>query len=119
MPAARCAGETGPEKFSDLGGGFTIVGCGRSSTLLGKVFGSLPLGFTLPKSTLPTAFAPSLPAYQASRIAAGASTQGMVTGLPVSSTTIVFGFAAATAATTASWLSVSERLGRSMPSHSQ
>ena len=40
----------------------------------------------------------------------------MVTGPPVSSTTIVRGFAAATALTSRSWLSGSERLGRSRPS---
>src|SRR3954469_19822374 len=65
---------------------------------------------------LPTALAPSLPANQASRTAAVLSTHGIVTGLPVSSTTIVCGFAAATAEMIASWLCGNERSFESIPS---
>ena len=78
--------------------------------------GSLALGLTSPKRMLATASAPLLPAYQASRMAETLSTQGMVTAVPVSSTTMVWGLAAATASMRASWWSGSESLGRSMPS---
>ena len=59
--------------------------------------GSLALGFTSPKKTLATASAPLLPAYQASTTPLTWSSQGIVTAVPVSSTTMVCGFAAATA----------------------
>ncbi len=36
-----------------------MVGWGRSASLFGKVLGSLPLGLTEPKRTLPRALAPS------------------------------------------------------------
>ena len=65
---------------------------------------STHFGITDPNNTLPTAFAPSLPANHASRIAAGALTQGMVIGFAVSSTTIVCGLAAATCAIKSSCL---------------
>ena len=93
-----------------------MVRCGRSFSESGKVLGSLPLGFTEPKRILPTASAPALPPNQASRIAAGASTQGIVTGLPVSSTTMVWGLAFATAAISSSCWCGSEREGRSFAS---
>src|ERR1019366_1347760 len=82
----------------DSFGGFTKVGCGKSASLLGKVIGSFALGFTSPKRTLATASAPRLPGYHASRMPATWPAHGIVTGLPVSSTTIVYGFAAATLA---------------------
>ena len=46
------------------------------------------------------------------------SRQGMTTGLPVSSTTTVFGLAAATAAITASWPHGNDRSALSNPSPS-
>ncbi len=58
--------------------------------------GSLAVGLTSPKKMLATASAPLLPAYQASSTAHTLSSQGMVTAVPVSSTTIVCGLAAAT-----------------------
>ena len=78
--------------------------------------GSLALGFTLPKRTLATASAPLLPAYQASITPATLSIHGIMTAVPVSSTTMVRGLASATCSMSASWLSGSERLGRSVPS---
>src|SRR5579885_2236567 len=57
--------------------------------------GNLALGFTSPKRMLATASAPLLPAYHASRTALTLSSQGMETAEPLSSTTTVFGFAAA------------------------
>src|SRR3546814_10076975 len=48
------------------------------------------------------AAAPSCPGYQAATTAFTLSSQGMATGLPVSSTTMVLGLAAATAAMIAS-----------------
>ena len=63
--------------------------CGRSLTLSGNVMGSLALGLTSPKRMLATASAPLLPAYQASSTPLTLSIQGMVTAVPVSSTTMV------------------------------
>ena len=80
--------------------------------------GSLPDGFTSPKSRLATTLPSSSPGYQASRIAGTWSIHGMSTGAPLLSTTTVRGLAAATAATSASWLSVSASDGRSRPSAS-
>src|SRR5580692_7675558 len=102
MPLAHCSGVAAPSKWRDSGGGCVMVGCGRSASLFGKVLGSLPEGLTEPNRTLPSALAPSEPAYHASTMAAGASTQGMVTGEPLSITTMVWGLAAATAAMSAS-----------------
>ena len=62
--------------------------------------------------------APSCPGYQAARIAFTWGSQGMATGLPVSSTTIVFGLAAPTASMRASWPQGSERSELSKPSPS-
>ena len=78
--------------------------------------GSLALGFTSPNRILATASAPLLPPYQASSTALTWSIHGMVTAVPVSSTTMVRGFAAATCSISASWLSGSDRLGKSIPS---
>ncbi len=58
---------------------------------------------------------PSAPGYQASTTPETLSIQGISTGLPVSSTTMVCGLAAATASIRASWPSVSCR-GASTPS---
>src|ERR1039458_575116 len=62
------------------------------------------------------ASAPRIPGYQISRTPLTLSIQGMVTGPPVSSTTIVCGLAAATWLTNWSWLSGSDRLATSRPS---
>src|SRR3546814_6074106 len=64
------------------------------------------------------AAAPSCPGYQAATTAFTLSSQGMATGLPVSSTTMVLGLAAATAATIASCPPGSDRSGESKPSAS-
>jgi hypothetical protein len=68
----------------------------------GKVTGSRPDGFTAPVRISAMAWPPAWPGYHASTIARTRSRQGIITGLPVSSTTIVLGFAAATASITAS-----------------
>src|SRR3546814_12733179 len=64
------------------------------------------------------AAAPSCPGYQAATTAFTLSSQGMATGLPVSSTTMVLGLAAATAAMIASCPPGSDRSGESKPSAS-
>src|SRR5580704_6125873 len=81
----------------DPGGGCTRFGWGRSASLLGKVTASLPVGFTDPVKMFASASAPRIPGYQASTTPATLSIQGIVAGLLVSSTTMVFGLAAATA----------------------
>ncbi len=57
---------------------------------------SLPLGLTSPVSRFASASAPRIPGYHASITPAILSIQGMVAGLPVSRTTIVFALADAT-----------------------
>src|ERR1700692_2661390 len=99
-----------------LGEGITSRGCGKSSSLRGKVMGNLALGFTSPKRMLATASAPLLPAYHASSTPLTLSIQGMVTAVPDSITTIVCGFAEATWSIIASWLSGNDKFGRSKSS---
>ena len=79
----------------------------------GKVTGSRPDGLTAPVRTSAIAWPPAWPGYQAWTIARTLSRHGIATGLPVSSTTIVFGLADATASITASWPHGSDRSGRS------
>ena len=79
-----------------------MTGCGRSCSLFGKVMASLPDGLTSPTRTLASALCPELPANQASTTPETLSSQGMVTAVPVSSTTMVWGFAAATCSINAS-----------------
>src|SRR3546814_20455589 len=64
------------------------------------------------------AAAPSCPGYQAATTAFTLSSQGMATGLPVPSTTMVLGLAAATAAMIASCPPGSDRSRESKPSAS-
>ncbi|CFE48793.1 Uncharacterised protein [Mycobacterium tuberculosis] len=66
------------------------------------MIGSRPEGFTCPVTISATAWPPAWPGYQACMMAFTESRQGMVTGLPVSSTTTVFALADATAAISAS-----------------
>ena len=73
-----------------------MVGCGKSASLSGKVMGNLALGIHIAKQHIGDcirAAAACVPGFQD---ALTCSAQGMVTGLPVSSTTIVCGLAAAT-----------------------
>ena len=79
----------------------------------GSVIGSRPDGLTAPVSTSAIACPPAWPGYQAATIARTSSRHGIATGLPVSSTTTVFGLAAATASITASWPHGSDRSGLS------
>src|ERR1700749_3712962 len=92
------------------------VFAGTSLAWTGKVSGSLPDGSTLPNSTSATASPSSSPGYQASTMPATLPTHGISTGAPDLSTTMVFGLAAATASTSASWLPERARLVRSVPS---
>jgi hypothetical protein len=66
------------------------------------VIGRRPDGFTLPVSTSAIAWPPACPGYQACTIALTLFRHGIDTGLPVSSTTMVFGFAVASASMSAS-----------------
>src|SRR5580700_1601425 len=98
------------------GPGFTKCGCGKSTSFWGNVIGSFALGFTSPLKMFTTASAPLLPPYHASKTAPTLSSHGMVTAVPVSSTTIVFGFAAATCSINSSCFTGSDKFGRSIPS---
>src|ERR1017187_2157768 len=101
-----------------------MVGWGRSATLAGNVIGSLPDGLTAPNRILAMASAPFCPGNQASSTALTFPSHGITCAPPFSMTTMVWGFAAATAATSASWsiglaewiTSVKFRLGVSIPS---
>src|ERR1700738_3970980 len=84
----------------------------------GKVTGSLPLGLTLPLRRSTSAGPAVSPGYQVSSTAWTELIHGMRTAEPVSSTTMVRGLAAATAATRASWLPGRARLVRSWRSAS-
>lgn len=70
---------------------------GTAFSVAGNVIGSLPAGSTLPNTTSLIAPPSSSPGYQASTTPLTWLIQGMSTGPPVSSTTTVFGLAAATA----------------------
>src|SRR5580700_1716761 len=98
------------------GPGWVSFGCGNSASLFGKVIGNFALGFASPFKMSTTASAPLLPPYHASKTAPTLSSHGMVTAVPVSSTTIVFGFAAATASINSSCFTGSDKFGRSIPS---
>src|SRR3954454_15467131 len=69
----------------------------------GNVTGSLPPGFTAPVRTSAVAGPPSWPGYHISTIERTLDAQGMSTGSPVLSTTIVLGLASATAEMSWSW----------------
>src|ERR1017187_4555801 len=78
------------------GGGAGMIKCGRSASLLGNEIGSFPEGFTSPKRILAIASPPRWPGYQDSKTAFTLFSQGIRTGSPFSSTTMVWEFAAAT-----------------------
>ncbi len=80
-----------------------MMWAGTSSSLAGKVKGSLPEGFTSPESTSAMALPASEPMYQACTMAGTSSTQGMATALPEMLTTMRFSFASARASITWSW----------------
>src|SRR5690606_7019969 len=86
--------------------------------LAGKVIGRRPAGLTVPARTSAIACPPAWPEYHACTIALTLSRHGIDTGLPVSSTTIVFALALATASITASCPHGSDRSGMSKPSPS-
>ena len=67
--------------------------------------GSFAVGFTSPKRMLGDGVGPLAAGVPGFEDAADAVDPGMVTAVPVSRTTMVFGLAAATAAMSLSWLS--------------
>src|SRR2546421_10191699 len=87
------------------------VFAGTSESFFGNVIGSFPDGLKTPKSTSATALPSSSPGYHAWSTAGTWLSHGMRIGPPVLDTTTVFGLAAATADTSASWLPDSERVG--------
>src|SRR5262249_52728242 len=91
-------------------------GCGRSASERGEGTGSRAEGVGAPERIPASAPAPRVPGYQGASTAPTRPTHGIPTGPPVSNTTHVRGLAAATAFTSASWLSGSARLGASRPS---
>ena len=96
IPSRHQLSVTSPPARAAAGGIPGTVRWGRSASLFGKVTGSLPEGSTLPKMMLAMASPPRIPGNQASRAALTLPNQGMVTGPPVSSTTMQCGLAAAT-----------------------
>src|SRR4051794_11549599 len=89
---------------------------GPWASVAGNVAGRRPDGLTSPNSSAAIASPFCWPGYQASKIPATLLRQGVSVGPPVSSTTTVFGLAAATAWISASWSPGSASVGRSAPS---
>ena len=109
--------DSGPAAVGCAGGGMPgISGCGRSFSLFANVTGSLPDGFTLPNRMFAMAGPPPMPGNHAASTPLTFAIHGMLTGPPVSSTTIVCGLAAATAATSASWSPGRASVAESRPS---
>src|SRR3954452_25299501 len=79
---------------------------GRSFSDAGNVSVSLADGLASPKSRAAIALPSSWPGNHASKSPLTCLSHGIVTGPPVSRTTIVFGFAPATALISASWSTV-------------
>src|SRR6478672_10708625 len=77
---------------------------GRSACDFGNVCGSLPDGFTSPNRSAAIALPSSWPGNHAWSTLFTWPSQGISIGPPVSSTTIVFGLAPATALIMSSWL---------------
>src|SRR5215475_7552885 len=92
---------------ADVPGHCAVVWAGTWLRLLGKVTGSLPEGFAVPKISAAIALPTSWPGYQLANTPATEFSHGMTTGPPLLSTTMVFGFAAATC-----WISDSSVLDR-------
>jgi len=89
---------------------------GASASDAGNVIGSRPEKFTSPYSNWASAVPCWSPGYHASMTPLTWLNHGIVTAVPVSSTTIVFGLAAATAEISASPLPSSDNAVRSAPS---
>src|SRR6266568_50663 len=96
-----------------------VVNAGTSARLFGNVTGRLPDGFTSPNSSAAMALPSCWPGYQFSSTPATEPSHGMVTAEPVLSTTIVFGFAAATWEISVSSSPGRLMLDRSLPSDSK
>src|SRR5690242_10474840 len=94
-------------------GYWAAVDVGVSASERGNVIGSLPVKFTSPYSSRASAVPCCWPGYHASTTAFTSPSHGIVTALPDSRTTTVFGLAAATAAMSASPLPSRDKLGRS------
>src|SRR5512137_1421155 len=113
-PAAPAGGGAGG--VAGRGADPKMTGWGRSASDRANVAGSLADGLTSPNRMFASASAPLMPGYQISMAAPTLSIHGIAAGPPVSSTTIVRGFAAATALTSS--FCVPDKLsdGRSRPS---
>src|SRR6266699_2110805 len=83
-------------------GNCAVVLAGAWLRLAGKVTGRCPPGSVWPNRTLASDVPLLWPGYQASSTAAAWGSHGIATGAPASITTIVFGFAAATASMSSS-----------------
>src|SRR5579863_9539130 len=90
MPSEYCTWPSTPGNWLGLDAGT----CERS---VGKVTGRWPLGSVWPNRTAASAVPLLSPGYQASTTEATWFSHGMATGAPASTTTTVFGLAAATA----------------------
>src|ERR1017187_9628390 len=92
---------------------------GIFDVLTGKVIGSRPEGFTAPVRTLATADPSSWPGYQPSTTPATFEIHGMTTAPPELRTTIVCGFAPATAEISSLASPGRSKVGLSTPSESK
>src|ERR1700691_3636633 len=97
-------------------GNWAAVLAGTWDRSVGNVTGRWPLGSTWPNSTLASAVPLLSPGYHASTTEATWLSHGMTTGAPASTTTTVFGLAAATAEISSFCAEGRFRLGRSAPS---
>src|SRR5215472_1146442 len=80
-----------------LPGNCAVVEAGTWLSDVGNVTGRCPLGSVWPNSTLASEVPLVWPGYQASSTPATEESHGIAIGAPASTTTIVCGFAAATA----------------------
>src|SRR5277367_1639211 len=111
MPSEYCTVPFSP-------GHCAVVLAGTWESEVGKVTGRWPDGLVLPNRTDAIAAPSSWPGYQASSTPATEDSHGIVTAEPVFSTTIVCGFAAATAEISESSALPRSMLVRSLPSDS-
>src|SRR2546423_15161522 len=102
MPSGYAA--CGPPLLSFTPGYCDCVFVGRSAWDFGNVWGSFPDGFTSPNRSAAIALPSSWPGNHACITLFTWPSHGISIGPPVSSTTIVLGFAPATALIIPSWL---------------
>src|ERR1700728_3191599 len=111
MPSEYCTVPFSP-------GHCAVVDAGTSDSEVGNVTVRCPDGSVLPNSSDAIAVPSFWPGYQASSRPLTDDSHGIVTAEPLFSTTIVFGFAAATAAIRSSSALPRSMLVRSLPSDS-